>query len=157
MGRITRPRYYKKKKRAQTNRTGNKTKFSQGIFIPENTEKYKQPYDSYMNKSQYPEYRSSWELKFFKFLDKNSDVEYWTSEPFAISYMSPKDGKIHRYFPDVLVKFKNGKKLLVEIKPDYQTSDPINLAKWESAKNFCQQYGLEFIVLTENNFKKFKS
>jgi predicted nuclease of restriction endonuclease-like RecB superfamily len=145
---ISRPRYKRKKQRYQTNRTGSKSKFERGLYKPMNEEKYRQPQDKYMNSQIYPEYRSSWEKKFFKYCDMNPEIEYWTAEPFSIPYVSPKDGQVHRYFPDVLIK-KNGKKYLIEIKPSYQTSDPVNIAKWESAKQFCEKYGLEFVVLTE--------
>jgi len=120
---ISRPRYKKKKQRAQTNRTGNKTKFQQGFYKPINEEKYRQPMDKTMNSQIYPEYRSSWELRFFKFLDLSKKVEYWSAEPFPIMYLNPKDGQIHRYFPDALVKMVNGKKLLIEIKPNYQQNN----------------------------------
>ena len=85
--------------------------------------------DRTMNKSIYPEYRSSWELKLMKFLDHNPEVEYWTVEPFPINYLNPKDNQIHRYFVDFMVKFKNGKKILIEVKPEGQKSNPINIAK----------------------------
>jgi len=135
---------FRSKKRRNRN-----SKFEQGIFIPENLEKYKKPFDTYMNESEYPTYRSSWELKFMKWCDKNDNVEYWTSEAFPIPYISPKDGQKHRYFPDFLVKFKDGKKVLIEIKPKNQSNDPINLAKWEAARKFCEKHGLTFSVLTE--------
>lgn len=147
---IPRPRYKKKKQRAQTNRTGSKSKFKQGYYKPINEEKYRQPLDHTMNALLYPEYRSSWELKLFKFLDNSENVEYWTSEPFPIKYVSPKDGLIHRYFPDALVKFKDGRKFLIEIKPQNQKSDPINIAKWEAAEQFCALHNLKFVVMTEN-------
>jgi hypothetical protein len=153
MGKISRPRYNKKRKRYQTNKTGNKTKFTQGYYKPVNEEKYKQPMDKTMNSSIYPEYRSSWELKFYKFLDSSDLVEYWTTEPFPIPYISPKDGQIHRYFPDVLLKLTNGKKLLIEIKPNNQKSNPINIAKWEAAKEFCKLHNLEFRVFSEDELK----
>ena len=146
--RLSRSRYYKKKKRAQTNKTGSKSRYETGLYIPINEEKYRQPMDKYMNSQQYPEYRSSWEKKFYKYCDLNEDIEYWTAEPFSIQYISPKDGQMHRYFPDVLIK-KNNKKYLIEIKPSYQTKDPVNIAKWDAAKKFCNMYGMEFMVLTE--------
>lgn len=124
-----------------------------GHYRPINEEKYKQPMDNYMNSSSIPEYRSSWELAFYKFCDMNPDILYWTTEPFAIQYIKPTDGKPHRYFPDVLIKYKNGKRFLIEIKPSSQKSDPVNLAKWEMAKNFADKSDMQFVVMTEIELK----
>ena len=82
-----------------------------------------------------------------KFLDHNPEVEYWTVEPFPINYLNPKDNQIHRYFVDFMVKFKNGKKILIEVKPEGQKSNPINIAKWEAATQFSKEQGFEFVVM----------
>jgi len=104
-----------------------------------------------MNSGPIPEYRSSWELKLYKFLDGNPDVEWWSTEPFAIPYISPKDNKPHRYFPDALVKFVDGRKFLIEVKPKSQIYDPIVQAKAYAAVEYCKQQGddLKFIFMTE--------
>jgi hypothetical protein len=117
-------------------------------------------------------YRSLWERLFMKYCDTNENVLEWSSEEKAIAYRSPIDGKIHRYFPDFLIKVKesNGsiKKYMIEIKPHKQTAPPPkpqrqtkkylyeayeyakNQAKWEAAKEWCADRGYEFKVLTEN-------
>jgi hypothetical protein len=117
-------------------------------------------------------YRSLWELKFMKYCDTNENVIEWQSEEKAIPYRSPVDGKIHRYFPDFLIKVKEPdgsiKKYMIEIKPKKQTAPPPkpkrqtkkylyeayeyakNQAKWEAAKEWCADRGYEFKVLTEN-------
>jgi len=142
-------RYSKKRRRAKTNATGSRSKFKRGYYKPLNENKYQQPLDKTMNSQQYPEYRSSWELKLMKWCDSNADVEYWTTEPFAVPYVKPTDNQIHRYFPDFLIKFKDGTKWLIEIKPQNQWDDPINIAKWNSAKEFCLKNGLIFRVMGE--------
>ena len=55
-------------------------------------------------------YRSLWERKLMVYCDKNTSVIEWGSEEIIIPYRSPKDGRIHRYFPDfyMKVKQKNG-------------------------------------------------
>lgn len=120
--------------------------------------------------------RSSWERFFCSNLDHNPNVEKWGSEEFAIEYISPKDGRIHRYFVDFIVKFKNGKAVMVEIKPFGQTVPPavpkkksnkalarfqedtmvflINQAKWNAAMTFARQKGMDFVVYTENELRK---
>ena len=105
------------------------------------------------------------------YLDNHPDVIEWSSEEIAIPYLSPIDGKYHRYFPDFLVKRKDvhGKIeiLMVEIKPAKQTAPPvrqkritkkyimevqtwgINSSKWEAAMKYCKERGWKFLKLTE--------
>ena len=97
-----------------------KTPYKQGIYKPVHSEKYKG--------CRHPEYRSSWELKFFQWCDKNTNVIKWGSETVVVPYISPVDGKLHRYFVDNIVTLKEGgnvKTYLVEIKPSKQTVAPI--------------------------------
>jgi len=142
-------RFQKKIKRKETNSTGGRGKFKRGFYNPINEGKYKLPQNNYMNSQPLPEYRSSWELKMYKWMDMNTEVEYWSTEPFAIEYISPKDGQKHRYFPDVLMKLKDGRKYLIEIKPNSQWDDPINVAKWEQAEKFCKLHNLIWQVMGE--------
>ena len=142
-----------------------------GRFVPRNPEKYKGNPTNIV-------YRSSWELKFMGYLDKNPNVLQWASEEVAIPYRSPLDGKWHRYFPDFIVRMldRDGKKVvkMIEIKPRSQSIPPevrqngqkitkkylrevatygINSAKWEAAKEFCADRNWEFVVLTEKDVK----
>ena len=94
-----------------------------------------------------------------------------------ISYVSPADGKVHRYFVDFIVKFDNGQTLLIEIKPHSQTLPPvppkkkthkavvsfteaarvysINMAKWNAAKAFAaRNENMQFVVFTEKELRK---
>lgn len=118
-------------------------------------------------------YRSSWELKFMRWCDVNASVLEWGSETVVIPYKSPVDNKFHRYFVDFYVKIKNKDnkivKYLVEIKPDKFTKPPqipkkqtkkfiqevfqygTNQAKWKAADEFCQDRGMKFLILTEND------
>lgn len=116
-------------------------------------------------------YRSLWERKFMVYCDLNENILEWGSEEIALPYRSPIDNKIHRYFPDFYIKYKNksGKivKSLIEVKPLKQTTPPPkpqrqtkgylfeayeyakNQAKWEAAREFCKDRMWEFKVLTE--------
>lgn len=120
--------------------------------------------------------RSSWERGFAKYCDLTPGVVAWSSEELRIPYISPIDGRIHGYWPDFImtVKSKDGglKKLVVEIKPAHQTNVPqprsrktrkyltevatfaVNQAKWQAAKEFCEQQGMSFLVLTERELFK---
>jgi hypothetical protein len=94
------------------------------------------------------------------YCDNSKDVTKWGSEEVAIEYISPKDGKPHRYFPDFIM-LAGGQKVLVEIKPYSMSVKPkkesgmvmvqyaVNMAKWEAAKKLCDAQGFKFAVLTE--------
>jgi len=118
-------------------------------------------------------YRSSWELKFMVYCDKNSAILEWGSEEVVIPYISPLDGRRHRYFPDFYIKVKqvdgSVKKILIEVKPKKQCKAPdipkrktkrfvsevrtwgVNKAKWEAAIEYCNDRGMEFKILTEDH------
>ena len=112
-------------------------------------------------------YRSLLERRFMLYCDRTEDIVNWASEEISIPYISPIDKKLHRYYPDFIVKTSKGKKLIIEIKPYRQVSQPKapkrktksylreqleyikNNAKWKAAKAFCEDKGFEFKILTE--------
>ena len=118
-------------------------------------------------------YRSLWERKFMIFCDRNSSVIEWGSEEIVIPYLSPLDGRGHRYYVDFYIKIKTKtntiKKYLIEIKPKKQTIPPPatskqtkvyknqvltfikNQAKWEAARDWCVDRQMEFLILTEDH------
>lgn len=142
-----------------------------GRFRPKNPEKYKGDPTKII-------YRSLWEFKFFKRVDESPDVIWWQSEEVIVPYISPIDGKRHRYFPDVVIHtMREGvrKTIMIEIKPYKQTLPPdprkknatpsgrisrrylnevktygINDAKWKAARRYCADRGWEFVIMTEN-------
>ena len=112
-------------------------------------------------------YRSSWELRFMLWCDRNPSIIKFSSEETIVPYISPLDGKYHRYFVDFKIKTIKGEVYLVEIKPKSQTLPPqgtkktkrflaesatylTNQAKWEAARRFAADRKWNFIVLTEN-------
>ena len=119
-------------------------------------------------------YRSLWELKFMKYCDSNKNILEWGSEEVIVPYRSPIDNRYHRYFPDFYIKVREStgtiKRMIIEIKPQKQCIEPKvqkkktrsyvyqvceyakNQAKWEAAKEFCEDRKWEFKVLTENEF-----
>ena len=132
----------------------------QGKFKPKNPSKY-------IGNPTEIIYRSSWELHMMMFFDTNSEIMGWGSEEVVVPYKSPLDGRVHRYFPDMIVKKTNGDVILVEIKPYQQTQQPqppkkqnrryinevttylVNQAKWEAADKFCKTKGWKFQIMTE--------
>ena len=138
-----------------------------GRYFPTNPKKYKG------NPNQIV-YRSLWERKVMVYCDKNDAIIEWGSEEVIVPYLSPMDGKIHRYFPDFYMKVRQSdgstKKFIIEVKPKSQCKQPvknpkrrttkwfnevktfaINQAKWKSAREFCEDKGMEFKIFTEDH------
>jgi hypothetical protein len=142
-----------------------------GRFRPKNPRKYKGNPTNII-------YRSLWELKFFRLVDDHPDVIWWQSEELIVPYRSPIDGKVHRYYPDVIVHMRKQDgsigTVMIEIKPGSQTRPPdirkknatptgristrylrevktwgINEAKWKAARSYCADRGWEFQIWTE--------
>lgn len=134
--------------------------YRQGKYRPKNPNKYNGDPTKII-------YRSSYELKFMQYCDLTENVNSWRSEEFFIPYISPIDGKVHRYFPDFFVKYKD-RSIVIEIKPQRDLKMPeknpkrktkswaysvkmwaINQAKWKAAKEWCEDRKYEFKILTE--------
>ena len=133
-------------------------------YKPNNPKKYKGDYNNIIC-------RSSWERKFCSWCDMNESVLEWGSEEIRIPYRSPVDSKVHRYFPDFIMKVKEStgeiKTYVIEVKPRKQTKEPripkkktkswlyemktytVNQAKWKAAKEFCADRKIEFKIITE--------
>lgn len=97
-------------------------------------------------------YRSGLEKKTFEILDEHNDVLSFDSEPFQIDYIYR--GHAHKYIPDILVHYMNGKKEVWEIKPSDQTSLEINQCKWSAAEEVCKIRNWAFQVYTEQRINK---
>ena len=138
-----------------------------GRYFPTNPKKYRG------NPNQII-YRSLWERKVMVYCDKNDAIIEWGSEEVIVPYLSPMDGRIHRYFPDFYMKVRQAdgstKKFIIEVKPKSQCKQPIknpkrrttkwfnevktfaiNQAKWKSAREFCEDKGMEFKIFTEDH------
>lgn len=137
-----------------------------GVYKPSNPKKYIGDPNNII-------YRSLWERKFMYWCDHNENIMKWSSEEIWIPYLSPLDRRVHKYFPDFYIKYKNKegvvKESLVEVKPKRQVEGPKpqkrmtqkqmyelkeyakNQAKWAAAKEFCADRRWEFQILTEDN------
>ena len=134
----------------------------QGIFRPQNPEKYKGTLPISL--------RSSYEWKFCRWADSNPNIISWGSESVIVPYFDPLKQRVRRYFVDndITLRTKTGeiKKFLIEIKPACKTVPPVvkkqtkslckaqaeyinNKAKWDAAEQFAKKHGFEFVILTE--------
>lgn len=142
-------------------------RFHQGIYRPKNINKFI---------GKFAMYRSRYELQFMRWADNNPNVLEWGSENIIVPYVSPVDGRWHRYYVDNYVVIREGeviKKYLIEIKPFKQTQKPVpskrkkpqtvlyenqmyavNKAKWEAAKKYAKDKNAEFLVITERELPR---
>lgn len=136
-----------------------------GRFIPKNPTKYVGDPNNII-------YRSSWECRCMSYFDRTDEIISWASEEISIPYKSPVDSRMHRYFPDFIIRVKSGNKtktIMIEVKPYKQTQPPkqrsrvtkqyitevttygVNQAKWVAAEEYCKDRGWEFKVITETD------
>jgi len=131
-----------------------------GLYRPTNPKKY-------VGDPNRIVYRSLLERRFMLYCDRTTDIIAWASEELAIKYYNPLDKKVHRYFPDFIVKTAKDKKYIIEIKPYKQTLKPKvtskktkwfmkesfeyikNTCKWEAATEYAKDNGYEFKIITE--------
>ena len=107
------------------------------------------------------------------YCDTSDAILEWGSEEIIIPYLSPWDGRIHRYFPDFYIKVRQAdnsvRKMIIEVKPKKQCEPPkepkrktrrymgevkawgVNSAKWKSATEWCDRNGMEFKILNEDH------
>ena len=137
-----------------------------GFYRPDHPEKYIGDPNNII-------YRSLWERKFMHYCDHNENILKFSSEEIWIPYLSPLDSRVHKYFPDFYIKYKDAsgivKESLIEIKPKRQVAGPKavkrvtqkqmyeikefakNQAKWKAAEEFCADRRWSFQILTEDH------
>jgi hypothetical protein len=133
------------------------------LFTPTNIDKYKGHVPLVM--------RSRYEHQFAIWCDTTDKVKYWSNENIRVPYFHPIKRKQVGYWPDFLININN-KIIMIELKPLRETIRPkvtgrksllneqvkfvINSAKWHAAKAFCDKYGWEFKVITNESLKNKK-
>ena len=136
-----------------------------GKFRPKRPKKYKGDPTQII-------YRSLWEKKFMEYCDLTENISQWQSEEFWIPYKSPLDNKVHRYFPDFFIKYRDAlgkmRNVVIEVKqakqlkmtkknPKKRTKSwayevqtyVVNQAKWKAAESYCADRKYEFKIMTE--------
>ena len=136
-----------------------------GKFRPKRPKKYKGDPTQII-------YRSLWEKKFMEYCDLTESISQWQSEEFWIPYKNPIDNRMHRYFPDFFIKYRDAlgkiRNVVIEVKPAKQLKMPkknpkkrtkswayevqtyvVNQAKWKAAESYCADRKYEFKIMTE--------
>lgn len=99
-------------------------------------------------------YRSGWEQKYMIYLDDHPDVMTWSYEKLVIEYISnQRTKKVRKYYPDFQIEYKDGKKVVVEIKPSRKMKQTTVLKKIKAAIEWCTAHDLTYKILTEIELK----
>lgn len=144
------------------NKTGKRGKYNHaktGTFTPQHPEKFKGKYK--------PIYKSSLELRFMRYCDRNPKIIAWDYEGLHIKYLdkSEKPEKIRNYHIDFVIYAQTSdgiKKIWVEIKPSSEVKKPLNESdirgwktwiknqcKWKQATSTARANKADFKVITE--------
>jgi hypothetical protein len=99
-------------------------------------------------------FRSSWEELVFKELESDENVLSYHSEPFRIKYKT--SGRNRNYAPDFLVEYKDGRKVLLEIKPKGFLNFEINKDKFEAGREYCKENEMSFEVWSDAEIAKLR-
>ncbi len=135
---------WKDQKGVKKGQSKGKQKFRQGHFV------------SMKNGGKEFYYESSYECEVFECLEQISEVTAYDAQPIKSGIPYLYKGDQHHYYPDISLQFVDGHIEIWEIKPASQTMLPLNEAKWEAAKRYCEVRGWNFIVVTEVGIGKLK-
>lgn len=111
--------------------------------------------------------------------DSDTRIVQWSSEELIIPYRSPKDGIVHRYFPDfvIVIQMPDGTKKVrvIEVKPSSKLIQPVpkkkvtgkfmkELLEYETiqskkraAEAYCADRGWSYVFVTEHDLFPKKS
>ena len=101
------------------------------------------------------------EIEFFRksIFDDNVDKIYFTGmlthgeSDFYINYIDPESHMVRNYYPDFLIKTKDNKWLIIEIKGDNQIENPVVLAKAEYARRLASDSMFEYYMVKGTDAK----
>lgn len=137
-----------------------------GFYKIRNTDKYRGDPRSVV-------YRSGWEQAVMRWCDDSPQVKEWSSEEIVIPYLCETDKRMHRYFMDFMIVYKDGRTVLVEVKPAKETQPPKtgkgrarrlilnetmtyikNMSKWNATQQYVADRGWHFEIWTEHRLRE---
>lgn len=120
-----------------------------GFSVASNRSKHKQgKFWSKKNQKEFV-FRSAYEFGYFHILEADKEVVSYIVEPFQISYRY--QGSIRKYWPDLMVLYKNGSIKILEIKPAALVNSKQVQAKAAGARMFLKRNipNAEYAFITE--------
>lgn len=90
------------------------------------------------------EFESNLERYFLELLESIDDVVFYQEQPLKIAYNQ--QGRRTYYFPDILFLLRDGRVVVVEIKPRNEMALFHNWTKWTALQRYCHRHGYGFLV-----------
>ena len=130
-------------------------KYKDGLLASMTDEKYHKYRDRSFNLDHYcfdskPEYDMFWNLLCD---DKRLEKVWFTGmlthgqTEFIINYIDPVSGGVRSYYPDFLVKKKDGTYVIIEVKGDNKIDDQVVLAKMNYTKQMATASSMEYLLI----------
>ena len=94
-------------------------------------------------------HRSSYEKKIMMSLDLDPEVKTYKYEPFALKYT-----ETNRYYPDFLIEYVNGSKILLEAKGWVENEEKFKL-KNEAAQKYCDENNIKFEIWKKDEVQSY--
>lgn len=89
-----------------------------------------------------------------QFLDADDNVKSYLYEGVVVGYVSNvRSGRVRKYWPDFLVEYTDGKKIMIEIKPKKRLDQTIVKKKLAAARQWCGEHGATLEIVTEVELK----
>ena len=99
-------------------------------------------------------YRSSWELIVSKHLDADPTVLKFEYETLKIPYVfNIKTRKIRNYYPDFIVYYVDGRKVIIEVKRNSALNNVLVMRKASAAREWASKNGMSYVFWTESIIK----
>lgn len=107
-------------------------------------------YSEYERKTIY--FDSDWERLFYFYMInfKSDEIEViYRRNTIRIPYRINNEDILHNYTPDFIIKYKDGREEVIEIKPEYRLEDDIVKLKISEISDICYLTGVEFKLVTD--------
>jgi hypothetical protein len=97
-------------------------------------------------------YRSSWEFSLMCYLDQCELVDSYEYESVKLEYML-NDYTYRHTIPDFLIKFTNGRILMIEVKPDKMAE--LQSMKIDGQQGYCMENLIQYLHMGNIYFKEY--
>jgi hypothetical protein len=99
-------------------------------------------------------YRSNWERVVTLHLDADPTVLKFEYETLKIPYVfNIKTRKIRNYYPDFIVYYADGRRVIIEVKRNSALNNSLVLRKAVAAREWANKNGMEYVFWTESIIK----
>lgn len=90
---------------------------------------------------------SRFEARLLRMLNDSSLVETFQEQPVRVPYQW--GGQARPYYPDVVAQLRDGRTVLIEVKPIYEVGYAVNQNKFDAGRSFAHSRGWGWLVWTD--------